>query len=697
MNDWLEELNEEQKEAVFSTDGPLLILAGAGSGKTRVIAYRIAYLIQRRGVPAHSILAVTFTNKAAGEMKQRVERLIQKEIKGLWIGTFHAICSRILRMECGKLDLKPNFLIMDEDDSEHLIREAEKALDLKCSWDKPSSLRERISYLKNNLVSPEEYLSQMALSQPERNFAQLYRKYQDLLRVNNALDFDDLLFYVVRLFKSDPLALEKYQEIFHYVLVDEFQDINMPQYELVKTIASKSRNICAVGDDYQAIYSWRGADVRYLLDSFERDFPEAKVVRMERNYRSGQTILDAANEVISRITRGKEKRLWSDKPDHRPPLVRYQAQDQVDEARFVAKEIERLCREEGRSWKDFAVLYRTNSQSRVFEEIFMARRIPFQVIGGLRFYERKEVKDAISILSFVLNPLAETHLKRILSWMGGIGPLTLEKATQTGLPLWEALLQMMDSQFLKKSARDTVERLLSLIRLYRENRERMGVTELFRMLIESSNYLDFWQSQGTLEAQNRVENVKELLSLSRQLEEEYSELTPEEFLSHLALYTDLDAMEEEKDAVLLMTVHSAKGLEFPYVFLTGLEEGVFPHWRSSSPSELDEERRLCYVAITRAQNRVYFTWARNRLYFGNRVSSEVSRFLREIPDAFFPEGPSPSQEGINEGKRIWHQAWGEGVISEVRGEGEETIIEVYFPTVGKKRLILKYAPITILD
>ncbi|MCR4433639.1 MAG: UvrD-helicase domain-containing protein, partial [Caldiserica bacterium] len=421
MIDWLEDLNEEQKEAVFHTDGPLLILAGAGSGKTRVIAYRIAYLIQRRGVPANSILAVTFTNKAAGEMKQRVESLIGRSIKGMWIGTFHAVCARILRIECQKLDFKPNFLIMDEDDSEHLIKEAEKSLDLKGSLGKPSSLRERISFLKNNLITPKDYISNMAFSPSEKSLALLYEKYQELLRANNALDFDDLLFYSVRLFQSDPLTLEKYQNLFKYVMVDEFQDINTPQYEIVKMIAWKSRNICAVGDDYQAIYSWRGADVRYLLESFENDFPEAKIVRMERNYRSGQAILDAANEVISRITRGKEKHLWSSKPDEHPPLVRYQAQDQVDEARFVAKEVERLYKEEGRAWKDFAVLYRTNSQSRVFEEVFMARRIPFQVIGGLRFYERREVKDAVSLLSFVVNPLSDAHIRRILSWMGGIG------------------------------------------------------------------------------------------------------------------------------------------------------------------------------------------------------------------------------------------------------------------------------------
>lgn len=697
MIDWLEDLNEEQKEAVFHTDGPLLILAGAGSGKTRVIAYRIAYLIQRRGVPANSILAVTFTNKAAGEMKQRVESLIGRSIKGMWIGTFHAVCARILRIECQKLDFKPNFLIMDEDDSEHLIKEAEKSLDLKGSLGKPSSLRERISFLKNNLITPKDYISNMAFSPSEKSLALLYEKYQELLRANNALDFDDLLFYSVRLFQSDPLTLEKYQNLFKYVMVDEFQDINTPQYEIVKMLAWKSRNICAVGDDYQAIYSWRGADIRYLLESFENDFPEAKIVRMERNYRSGQAILDAANEVISRITRGKEKHLWSSKPDEHPPLVRYQAQDQVDEARFVAKEIERLYKEEGRAWKDFAVLYRTNSQSRVFEEVFMARRIPFQVIGGLRFYERREVKDAVSLLSFVVNPLSEAYIRRILSWMGGIGASTIEKATDTGLPLWEGLLQMKDSGQLKKPAREALEKLLSLINLYRTEKEKLGLTELFRTLVENSGYLEFWQSQGTLEAQNRVENVKELLSLSRQLEEEYPGLSVEEFLSHLALYTDIDTLDEEKDAVLLMTVHSAKGLEFPYVFITGLEEGVFPHWRSSGPSELDEERRLCYVAITRAQNRVYFTWARNRLYFGNRVSSEVSRFLREIPEEFFPDSVLTSESEIMEGKRIWHQAWGEGVISDVQGKGEEAIIEVYFPTVGRKRLILKYAPITILD
>lgn len=697
MVDWLDDLNEEQKEAVFFTDGPLLILAGAGSGKTRVIAYRIAYLIQRRGIPPQNIFAVTFTNKAAGEMKQRVEALLEQPVRGMWIGTFHSACARILRVECQKFGFKPNFLIMDEDDQEHLLKEGEKELNLKGALGKPAALRERISNLKTQLVYPDEYLSTMAHSDPDRSFGLLYKKYQELLKMNNAFDFDDLLYYSVVLFKTDPLALERYQKTFLHVLVDEFQDINFPQYELVKMIASRSRNICAVGDDYQAIYSWRGANVRYMLESFERDFTEAKIVRMERNYRSGQTILDAANEVISRIARGKEKRLWSSKPDEHPPLVRYQAQDQIEEARFVAREIERLFKDEDRAWKDFAILYRTNSQSRVFEEIFMARRIPFQVIGGLRFYERKEVKDVISLLSFLVNPLAEAHLMRVLSWVGGIGSATLEKATESGLPLWEGLLQLKESSTLKAHAREALDKLLELLLVFREKRQQLGLTELFKEIVQSSGYLEYWQQQGTLEAQNRLENVKELLNLSRQLEDDNPELTVEEFLSHLSLYTDLDAMKAEKDAVILMTVHSAKGLEFPYVFITGLEEGVFPHWRSSSPDEFDEERRLCYVAITRAQSRVYFTWARNRFSFGNRVSSEVSRFLKEIPEEFFGESASAFGEELKKGKRIWHQAWGEGVIKGVDGEGENAIIEVYFPTVGRKKLILKYAPITIMD
>lgn len=696
MIDWDSSLNEEQKEAVFATEGPLLILAGAGSGKTRVIAYRIAYLIQNKGIPSTHILAVTFTNKAARQMRDRIETLLSRSIKEMWVGTFHATCVRILRAESARIGFQSDFVIMDEEDQERVIKDALKRMELGSTWGKPASFLDRISDLKNEMISPADFLNRFAHSKEEKQFARLYEQYQALLKENNAFDFDDLLLAVVRLLSDYPDLQQKYRSRFRYVLVDEFQDINRPQYELVKLWAGGHRNLCVVGDDYQAIFSWRGADVRYLLDHFEKDFPAVRIVRLERNYRSGPKILDAANEVIANLSRGKEKRLWTEKADEQPPLVQCETANETEEAHFIVREIDRLVADEGRTYRDAAILYRMNSQSRLFEEVLLARGIPYRVVGGLRFYERKEIKDAIALLRFVVNPLDSVSLRRILAWIGGIGQVTVDRAFERGLPLYEGLQQIAEEGSLKGKGRNSLEQLRAMIASFRLEGEMLTAADWLKRLLQESGYLNYWEKEATLEAQTRLENLQELVNLAVQYSQESSSGRLEDFLAHIALYTDLDSLVEREDVVTLMTVHSAKGLEFPIVFLVGMEEGIFPHWRSAASSEeMDEERRLCYVAITRAQSRVYFSWARQRMTFGVRSAQTPSTFLTEIPPEFFGEKPSQkSWKEFDSGSLVWHRAWGEGVIRSWEGEGEDAILTIFFPTVGEKRLILRYAPLT---
>ncbi|MCX5970327.1 MAG: UvrD-helicase domain-containing protein [Coprothermobacterota bacterium] len=698
MIDWEQELNAPQKEAVFHTEGPLLVLAGAGSGKTRVIAYRIAYLLHSKTSKPGQVLAVTFTNKAAREMRGRVGGLLGSGMKEMWVGTFHATCTRILRMEAGKIGFTRDFVIMDSDDQERVLKEAARQLEQSDAVAKAGAACGRISEMKSHMVSPGEFRANYARGRLDEQFASLYSKYQELLHTYNAFDFDDLLLGVVRLFRENPEVLERFQRRFRFLLVDEFQDINPPQYEIVKLLAREHQNLCVVGDDYQAIFSWRGADVRYLLDHFEEDFPRAKVVRLEQNYRSGPIILNAANEVIASLSRGKEKRLWSDQPNINPPLCRYQAADETDEARFVGREVERLVSSEGRAFREFAVLYRMNSQSRLFEEVFLSRGIPYRVVGGVRFYERREVKDALALLRISVNPADSISLRRVLGWLGGIGSTTLERADELGLPLWEALQQLAKNGLLKGKGRDSLTKLDEIIRSFHGPWKDLSPAEQLQRLLEGSGYYALLEKEGTLEAQGRVDNLQELLNLAAQYQAEDADASASDFLAYISLYTDLDRAEAQEDVVTLMTVHSAKGLEFSVVFLTGMEEGIFPHWRCTSKSELDEERRLCYVGITRAKHRIYFTWARRRMTFGGVNQTQRSCFLDELPDEMFQDAEGTAGSlSLKAGQGIRHKAWGLGTLLSWEGSGEEAILTVHFATVGKKRLILKYAPISLED
>ncbi|MEI6309277.1 MAG: UvrD-helicase domain-containing protein [bacterium] len=698
MIDWERVLNAPQKEAVFHTEGPLLVLAGAGSGKTRVIAYRITRLLHSQAAQPGQILAVTFTNKAAREMRDRVEGLLGSGMKEMWVGTFHATCARILRMEAEKIGFTRDFVIMDSADQERVLKEAARQLEQSDALAKASASCGRISELKSRMVLPGEFRANYARSRLDEKFASLYSKYQELLHSYNAFDFDDLLLGVVRLLRENQELLERFQRRFRFLLVDEFQDINPPQYEIVKLLAREHQNLCVVGDDYQAIFSWRGADVHYLLDHFEEDFPSAKVVRLEQNYRSGPIILSAANEVIASLSRGREKRLWSDQPNANPPLCRYQATDETDEARFVGREVERLVSAEGRAFREFAVLYRMNSQSRLFEEVLLARGIPYRVVGGVRFYERREVRDALALLRISVNLADSISLRRVLGWLGGIGSTTLDRADKLGLPLWEALQQLAKNGLLRGKGRDSLAKLEELIRSFQGLWKELPPAEQLQQLLVGSGYYALVEKEATLEAQGRTENLQELLNLAAQYQAEDADASAGDFLAYISLYTDLDRGEGREDVVTLMTIHSAKGLEFPVVFLTGMEEGIFPHWRCTSKSELDEERRLCYVGITRAKHRVYFTWARRRMTFGGANQTRRSRFLDELPDEMFQdeEGTAGSLS-LKAGQGIRHKAWGQGTVLSWEGSGEETILTVHFATVGKKRLILSYAPISFED
>ncbi len=697
MIDWEAELNTEQREAVFTTEGPLIVLAGAGSGKTRVIAYRTAYLVVEKGVPLDNILAVTFTNKAAREMKERVGRILGYPCREMWIGTFHSLCARFLRVECHWLGFRPDFVIMDEDDQDKVIKEAQRRLAFSQGWEKVQVQREWISSVKNQMVTPAEYEERLARLRKEKDFARLYQKYQDILKENNAFDFDDLLLGAVQVLENQPQVLKQYQRRFRFVMADEFQDINLPQYEFLRLLSLQHRNICVVGDDYQAIFSWRGADVKFLLDRFTQDFPQAKIIKLERNYRSGPLILDAANELIASLARGHKKKLWTEKPDVQKPLSRYQATDEIDEARFVVHEMERLVTEENRIWGDFAVLYRMNSQSRVIEETLLTRAIPYRVVGGSRFYERKEIKDAIALLRFSINPRDSVSLRRILGWMGGVGPATCARAEDIGPYLYQGLERISDEGGIRGRGKQIFEQIKMMLSSFQRLREEALPCELLEELLQDSGYLRVLEQESTLEAQNRLDNLRELLNLSAQFEEENPGASIEEFLAHVALYTDLDSLEERTEGVTLMTVHSAKGLEFPVVFIIGLEEGIFPHYRATSQSEIDEEKRLCYVAITRAEKRVYFSWARKRFSFGSRVTSHRSSFLDEIPEELFFEEPAVPSLQLVKGQKVMHATWGEGEVKGWEGEGEEMILEVVFPRVGKKRLMLQYAPLRFLD
>jgi DNA helicase-2/ATP-dependent DNA helicase PcrA len=643
-----QQLNPPQKAAVVAPDGPLLILAGAGSGKTRVIAYRIAYLVMERGVPPAQIMAVTFTNKAANEMKGRVEALIGPQARQVMMGTFHSICARLLRRYASRVGYESSFSIYDDADQLALLKRCFVEAGISQKQYAPPAVRAAISKAKEELLTPQQY-ARLADSPFETVVSALYRRYQDALQEQNALDFDDLLVLTLRVFEAAPEVLAVLQESYRHVLVDEYQDVNKAQYLLVRALAERHRNLTIVGDDSQAIYGWRGANVRYIL-AFEEDFPEAQVVRLEQNYRSSKTILAAAQAVEAGLRLRRQKTLWTENAQGLP-ITLCHAADEHEEALFVARETERLVSQEGYRYRDIAVMYRTNAQSRALEEAFVRRRLPYQLVGGTRFYERREIKDVLAYLRLIHNPVDATSLERVINVPNrGLGEKTLDDlrdwAGRLGIPVVHALRLL---RLVEDADRDGKEQpavpppfaprqkaaLLAFVRLLDDLQEaagRLGIVELFEQVIQRTGYRDYLMDDKA--GEERWENVKELGTVAAQ----FAGLAPgsglSAFLEEVSLVSDVDTMKDEADQVTLMTLHAAKGLEFPAVFVPGMEEGVLPHARALEAvdeMEFDEERRLAYVGITRAMRRLYLVYCEQRTLFGFTRHNEPSRFLAELP------------------------------------------------------------------
>lgn len=637
--DLLKPLNNEQQKAVTQTEGPLLVLAGAGSGKTRVIAYRIAYLIKEKGVNPGNILAITFTNKAAGEMKERVNILVRKASENMWVSTFHSACVRILRRDIEKIGFDKNFIIFDTSDQQTVIRDCFKKLNLDEKMYTPASILSSIGRAKDEMLEPDEFLRIYEGDFRMRTTARVYKLYQDTLKQNNALDFDDIIMYTVKLFQEHPVVLSYYQNKFKYIHVDEYQDTNTAQYHLVSLLARLHRNLCVVGDDDQSIYGFRGANIRNILD-FEKEFKNVKVVKLEQNYRSTKIILDAANNIIKNNSGRKSKVLWTDN-EKGCKIHFYQGQDEHDEAYFIAREINKSVKLKEKSYGSFAVLYRMNAQSRVLEEMFIREGIPYRIFGGLRFYDRKEIKDVLAYLRLIQNLNDNYSFKRIINVpRRGIGDATVEKleiiAAREKCSLFEAIEPAARKDAGLKRAVSKLAGFRNMILDLVKMKENIALPGLIGEVIDKSGILKELQDENTTEAQSRIENIRELISAALEFEnkskKEGEEKGLDAFLEHVSLVADIDNLSEENDNVVLMTFHSAKGLEFPTVFMAGMEEQVFPGYRSLyNKNELEEERRLCYVGITRAKEELYMTCTTYRTLFGKTAYNMVSRFVEEIP------------------------------------------------------------------
>ncbi|WP_108026611.1 DNA helicase PcrA [Melghirimyces profundicolus] len=715
----LEGLNPDQKKAVETTEGPLLIVAGAGSGKTRVLTNRVAWLLSEKRVHPWNILAITFTNKAAREMKERIHQLAGPEAEEIWISTFHSMCVRILRRDIERIGFHRNFTILDSSDQLTVMKQILKEMDLDPKQFPPRGLLNKISNAKNQLLTPRD-LKEQAQNYMDGIAARVYEAYQDKLRTNQSLDFDDLLLETVRLFQEIPEVLDYYQRKFRYIHVDEYQDTNRVQYVLVRMLAERHRNLCVVGDSDQSIYRFRGADITNILH-FERDYPDAEVIKLEQNYRSTQTILNAANEVIAHNTERKPKDLWTHNEEGERVQL-FEGENEHEEAYFVADTIVKE-RKQGKDYNDFAVLYRTNAQSRVMEEVLMKSNIPYRMVGGLKFYERKEIKDLLAYLRLIVNPDDDLSLRRVINVpRRGIGAATVDKiagfAGEQEISMYRALLEVEEIGLSRRFIRPLTA-FTGLVRDLNAMLEYLSASELTEEVLERSGYREELKKEDTVEAASRLENIDEFLSVTREFEEKNEDKSLVSFLTELALISDVDTLEdgdgEGEDAVTLMTLHSAKGLEFPQVFLTGLEDGIFPHNRTlDDPEELEEERRLAYVGITRAQKKLYLTRARTRMLFGQTQANPPSTFLREIPEQLVEpvmktsvtqkkpllrQGPvrpaSDPETNWKVGDKVSHKKWGVGTVVKVQGEGADTELNIAFPApTGVKRLLAQFAPIT---
>ncbi len=633
MNNIIDTLNEMQKEAVITTNGPLLLLAGAGSGKTRVLTHRIAYLIEN-GVSPYNILAITFTNKASKEMKERVEKINDQGVY-VWVSTFHSTCVRILRQEIQHLKYDKNFTIYDTDDSTKLLKECLKELELNEKLFPIKTLAYEISNQKNDLVTPQQFMKENEGSYPTEEIAKVYMLYQKKLLANNALDFDDIIFKTVELFTNVPEVLEKYQDRFQYIMVDEYQDTNTAQYQLVRLLAAKNQNLCVVGDDDQSIYGWRGANIRNILD-FEKDFPKAKTIKLEENYRCTKNILEAANVVIKNNRTRKDKTLYTSNPQGLP-INFFKATTDYEESLFFSTVISEKVNE-GAKFKDFAILYRTNGQSRSIEDKLVKANIPYRLFGGVRFYERREIKDLLAYMKLIHNTFDEIYLKRIINVpKRGIGDGTVDKlirySEDAGISLYESLSSLDLIEGLGNRSKNLKEFAEILFHLS-EYSKTATVEELLIETIRKTNYMEYLKLEGKEEAAKREENINELLSKAAEFVLINEDKSLSAFLEEVSLVADIDNYQEDDDAVVLMTLHSSKGLEFPTVFIAGFEDGIFPSFRSldsGDPNDLEEERRLCYVGITRAKENLYVSAATSRMAFGNIVRNPISRFFKEMP------------------------------------------------------------------
>lgn len=730
-------LNKEQREAVYHTEGPLLILAGAGSGKTRVLTHRIAYLIDEKGVNPWNILAITFTNKAAGEMRERVDQIVGFGSESIWVSTFHSTCVRILRRHIDLLGYDTSFTIYDADDQKTLMKDVCKYLQIDTKVYKERNLLAAISSAKDELITPEEYELNAAGDFGKQKIAKVYKEYEKQLRANNALDFDDLLVKTVQLFQTQPEVLDYYQERFRYIMVDEYQDTNTVQFKLISLLAAKYKNLCVVGDDDQSIYKFRGANIQNIL-SFEKEFEHTKVIKLEQNYRSTSTILDAANAVIKNNVGRKAKSLWTENGEGEKIQFR-QFDTAYDEAEYIVGDIRERVDNGKAAYCDHAVLYRTNAQSRLFEEKMITANIPYKIVGGVNFYARKEIKDLLAYLKTIDNGKDDLAVRRIINVpKRGIGLTTVnritEAAQQRGISFYEALCSADLVPGLGRSI-SKLESFAAMIEYFRKEAEHLSITELMKEILTETGYVEELKAEGEEEAEVRLQNIDEFLNKIAAYEESCEEELPtlSGFLEEVALVADIDSLDEESDYVVLMTLHSAKGLEFPYVYLAGMEDGIFPSYMTitaDDPTEIEEERRLCYVGITRAKKELAMTCARRRMIRGETQYNKMSRFLKEVPPQLLSTGKIVEKEelelpkqnayvqakqsfqakpfmiskpvqqfGVKSGEglsygvgdRVRHMKFGEGTVTAITEGGRDYEVSVDFDSAGTKKMFASFA------